>query len=70
MRLYHNGVEIMSTDKTGTIQTDPTAAVAIGNSPLGDPGGLRATFHGLIDDVRAYSRVLSEPEIRYLAGDE
>jgi hypothetical protein len=68
MRLYHNAVEIMSTDKTGTIQADPTAAVAIGNSPLGDPGGLRATFHGLIDDVRAYSRALSEPEFRYLAG--
>jgi hypothetical protein len=68
MRLYHNGVEIMSADKTGAIQTDPTAAVAIGNSPLGDPGGLRATFHGLINDVRTYSRFLSEPEVRYLAG--
>jgi hypothetical protein len=68
MRLYHNGVEIMSTDKTGTIQTDPTAAVAIGNSPLGDPGGLRATFHGLIDDTRIYDRALSEPEILFLAG--
>jgi hypothetical protein len=63
MRLYHNGVEIMSTNKTGTIQTDPTAAVAIGNSPLGDPGGLRATFHGLIDDLRIYDSALGEQEL-------
>ena len=63
MRLYHNGVEIMSADKTGTIQTDPTAAVAIGNSPLGDPGGLRATFHGLIDDLRIYNSALGEQEL-------
>ena len=63
MRLYHNGVEIMSTNKTGTIQADPTAAVAIGNSPLGDPGGLRATFHGLIDDLRIYNSALSEQEL-------
>jgi hypothetical protein len=63
MRLYHNGVEIMSTDKTGTIQTDPTVAVAIGNGPLGDPGGLRAPFHGLIDDVRIYNEALTQAEI-------
>jgi len=63
MRLYHNGVEIMSTNKTGTIQADPTAAVAIGNSPLGDPGGLRGTFHGLIDDVRIYNKGVTAAEI-------
>jgi hypothetical protein len=63
MRLYHNGVEIMSTNKTGTIQTDPAAAVAIGNSPLGNPGGLRATFHGLIDEVRIYNSAMSEQEL-------
>jgi hypothetical protein len=63
MRLYHNGVEIMSTNKTGTIQTDPAAAVAIGNSPLGDPGGLRATFHGLIDEVRIYNSAMSEQQL-------
>ncbi|HUU15712.1 MAG TPA: LamG domain-containing protein [Sedimentisphaerales bacterium] len=68
MRLYHNAVEIMSMDKTGTIQADPTAAVAIGNSPLGDPGGLRAPFNGLIDDVQIYDRALSEGEVLYLAG--
>jgi len=67
MRLYHNGVEIMSTDKTGTIRTDPTVAVAIGNSPLGDPGGLRATFHGLIDDLRIYKYALLQDEMAYLA---
>ena len=63
MRLYHNGIEIMSTNKTGTIQTDPTAAVAICNSPLGDPGGLRATFHGLLDDLRIYDSALGEQEL-------
>ncbi len=63
MRLFHNGEEIISTNKTGTIQVDPTAAVAIGNSPLDDPGGLRATFHGLIDDVRVYNSALSEEEL-------
>ncbi|MHC4430822.1 MAG: LamG domain-containing protein, partial [Planctomycetota bacterium] len=63
MRLYHNGVEIISTNKTGTIPADPTAAVAIGNGPLGDPGGLRATFHGLIDDVRVYNKGVTAAEI-------
>jgi len=70
MRLYHNGMEIMSTNKTGTIQTDPTAAVAIGNSPLGDPGGLRATFHGLIDDLRIYNSALGEQELLGLMQGE
>jgi hypothetical protein len=63
MRLYHNGVEIMSTNKTGTIQTDPAAAIGIGNSPLGSPGGLRATFHGLIDELRIYNSALREQEL-------
>ena len=63
MRLYHNGMEIMSTNKTGAMPADPTAAVAIGNSPLDDPGGLRATFHGLLDDVRIYDSALDEPEL-------
>jgi regulation of enolase protein 1 (concanavalin A-like superfamily) len=60
----------MSTDKTGTIQTDATAAVAIGNSPLGNPGGLRATFHGLIDDVRIYKKGMTAAEIpKIMIGD-
>ena len=63
MRLFHNGVEIMSTDKTGTIQTDPAAAIGIGNSPLGSPGGLRATFHGLIDEVRIYNSAMNEQQL-------
>jgi len=63
MRLYHNGMEIMSTNKTGAMPADPTAAVAIGNSPLDDPGGLRATFHGLLDDVRIYDSALDEQEL-------
>jgi len=63
MRLYHNGVEIMSTNKTGTIQTDPAAAIGIGNSPLGSPGGLRATFHGLIDELRVYNSAMSEQQL-------
>jgi hypothetical protein len=70
MRLYHNGVEIMSTDKTGTIQTDPAAAIGIGNSPLGNPGGLRATFHGLIDDLRIYNSAMNEQELlRIMQGE-
>jgi len=63
MRLYHNAVEIMSTNKTGTIQTDPAAAIGIGNSPLGNPGGLRATFHGLIDELRVYNSAMSEQQL-------
>ena len=70
VRLYHNGIEIMSTSKTGTIQTDSAAAVAIGNSPLGDPGGLRATFHGLIDDLRIYNSALGEQELLGLMEGE
>jgi hypothetical protein len=34
------------------------------------PTGYQKYFAGLIDEVRAYSRVLSEPEVCYLAGDE
>jgi hypothetical protein len=69
MRLYHNGVEIMSTNKTGTIQTDPDVTVAIGNNGPGLPGGLSKTFHGAIDGVRIYERALSEGEILYLTGE-
>jgi hypothetical protein len=68
MRLYHNGVEVMSTNKAGTIRTDPTAAVAIGNSPLGDPGGLRATFHGLIDEVLVCDRAISQAQVQDLVS--
>ena len=65
MRLYKNGVEVGSLAKGGTLSTNPTVKVSIGNQPAGT--GDRP-FDGLIDDVRIYDRALSQEEIVWLAG--
>lgn len=65
MRLYKNGVEVGSTAKGGTLSTDPTVKVSIGNQPAetGD-----RPWDGLIDDVRLYNVALSEAQIQELAA--
>ncbi|MEM8886896.1 MAG: LamG-like jellyroll fold domain-containing protein [Bacteroidota bacterium] len=67
MRLYKDAVKIASLAKTGSISQDSTVGVAIGNQPSG--AGERP-FKGLIDDVRIYSKALTEQEIEelYQAG--
>jgi hypothetical protein len=60
MRIHKNGVEVGSLAKSGTLSTNPTANVAIGNQPtVGDD----RPFSGLIDDVRIYTRALTPEEI-------
>ncbi len=65
MRIYKNGVEVGSLAKGGTLSTDSTAKVAIGNQPAGT--GDRP-FDGLIDDVRIYSRAMSAAQVQDLAN--
>lgn len=61
MQTYKNGVQVHSLAKGGTISTDPSVSVAIGNQPQGAED---RPWHGLIDDVRVYSRALSVEEIQ------
>ncbi len=63
MRLYRDGTEVASMPKTGVLDSSGTVDAAIGNQPTTASGGARP-FDGLIDDLRIYSRALSEAEIR------
>lgn len=63
MRLYLNGVLVGSTAKTGAVASS-AADAWIGDNP---PGGGRA-FDGLIDEVRIYSRALTQEELAALAA--
>ena len=65
MQIHKNGAEVGSLAKGGTLSTDSTVKVAIGNQPA-DTGD--RPFDGLIDDVRIYDQALSQEEIRWLAG--
>ena len=67
-RFYINGVLDHEQELVTALQANASPA-NIG-AYIWSPTGYQAYFAGLIDEVRAYSRVLSEPEIRYLAGDE
>jgi PKD repeat protein len=65
MRIYGNGTLLVSAAKSGEVDVSATAAVALGNQPVG--AGDRA-FDGQLDDVRIYHRALSETEIAALAN--
>ena len=65
MLLYKDGVLVGRMPKQGIISASPTVSAAIGNQPLGVPGGSRP-FDGLIDSVRVYDRALSATEISLL----
>ena len=64
IRMYKDGVEIISQDRSGFISTNNTIPVWIGANPpvTGDGRG----FNGLIDDARIYNRALSTEEIQAL----
>jgi len=62
MRLYFNGVEDASTAKGGTISTNPSVGVRIGDNPV---SGSR-NFNGLIDELRVHSSALSGDQIKQL----
>lgn len=64
MVLYKDGVEVGRIGKSGTLDTDPTVPVWIGDNP----GPSAKPFDGLIDDVRIYNRALCVDEIAELHG--
>jgi Concanavalin A-like lectin/glucanases superfamily/Family of unknown function (DUF6298) len=63
MRIYKNGNVVASVAKGGTISTNDTVGVAIGNQPAGAGS---YPWDGMIDDVRIYDNALSETEIEWL----
>jgi glucose/arabinose dehydrogenase/chitodextrinase len=58
LRLYVNGVLVVSEAQTGGIQTNTNPLSIGGNGPYGE------FFQGVIDDVRVYNRALSQAEIQ------
>ncbi|NOZ39438.1 MAG: LamG domain-containing protein, partial [Planctomycetes bacterium] len=63
LKLYKNGVEILSSAVTGNITSGPTVPVWIAGSPSNEK-----YFDGRIDDVRIYSKSLSAEEVAELYG--
>ncbi len=61
MKIYRDGELVASTAKTGKIDTNNNAPVAIGNQPAN--AGSRP-FDGLIDDVRIYTVALNDSQIQ------
>ena len=57
-RLYVNGTQVATKATTGAIQTTNNPLWIGGNQPYGE------YFNGLIDEVRVYSRALSQSEIQ------
>ena len=61
MKIYKNGVEVGSLPKGGTsVALDPVVQGAIGNQPI---GAENRPFDGIIDDVRIYTKALTEAEL-------
>ncbi|MGF1655564.1 MAG: DUF4350 domain-containing protein [Verrucomicrobiales bacterium] len=60
LEILVDGEMVANTPVTGTIPNAPSTPIALGNQPAG--AGDRP-FHGLIDQVRIYSRALDELEI-------
>ncbi|MGD8500693.1 MAG: LamG domain-containing protein, partial [Phycisphaerales bacterium] len=65
MRIYKNGEEVGSLAKGGTLSTDATVKVAIGNQPEGT--GDRP-FDGLIDEVLVCDRAMSAVQVQDLVN--
>ena len=65
MRIYKNGVEVGSLPVSGTVSTNAAVAAALGNQPAGVEG---RPLQGALDDVRLYTRALTEAELIALAG--
>jgi hypothetical protein len=58
MRLYLNGAEVGFVAKTGTVAANTNVPVNLGRNPDGSN-----YMHGVLDDVRIYSRALTPAEI-------
>jgi hypothetical protein len=61
LSLYLNGEEIASMDARGYLATDPNVDTRIGANPNG-----KKFFHGLIDDLRIFSRPLNTGEREWI----
>ena len=61
MKIYKNGAEVGTLAKGGTsVALDPAVQGAIGNQPI---GAENRPFEGIIDDVRIYTKALTEAEL-------
>ena len=61
MKIYKNGEEVGTLAKGGTsVALDPAVQGAIGNQPI---GAENRPFDGIIDDVRIYTKALTEAEL-------
>ncbi len=61
MKIYKNGVEVGTQAKGGTsVALDPAVQAAIGNQAV---GAENRPFDGIIDDVRIYTKALTEAEL-------
>jgi len=61
MKVYKNGAEVGTLAKGGTsVALDPAVQSAIGNQPI---GAENRPFDGIIDDVRIYTKALTEAEL-------
>jgi hypothetical protein len=61
MKVYKNGEEVGNLAKGGTsVALDPAVQAAIGNQPI---GAENRPFDGIIDEVRIYTKALSEAEL-------
>ncbi len=65
VRLYVDGTEVGSQGKIGNLNTDASVDAALGDQP---PGAGSRPHDGLLDDVRIYSRGLSQAEVQTLAA--
>ena len=63
LTLYQNGVAVATSNVSGTLSSD-TETLQIGGSQFGE------YFKGLIDEVRVYSRALSDSEIQTIYQQE
>jgi hypothetical protein len=65
MRLYLNGVQVASMNKTGSVATGASVPVTFGRNPEGS--GFTQMF-GALDDVRIYDRGLTAAEVSALVS--
>jgi len=65
LKLFKDGVEVGSTSKTGTLDTNPAVSIWIGDNPP----STYAPFKGQIDDVRIYNTAMNATDITAVMND-
>jgi len=67
-RMYKNGTQIYSRDKAGAaVAIGPGVKIGIGNQSISAGAENARPFDGLMDEVRIYSRGLSQAELLHVA---